>query len=129
MRFLQKLLSNRPPDDEAVLVHFQYGQECLAAFNHLRECLVSVITEKNLGIFARHELAYDHTDGFLYMYGPDADELFEAIHPILKKTSFMHKARVKMRYGDVSAHVKGRVVFIDTKGEEIWPAYNQCLTG
>jgi hypothetical protein len=38
-------------------------------------------------------------DATLYMYGQDADRLFEAVRPILKAATFMVGAKVRKRYG------------------------------
>ena len=49
--------------------------------------------------FDGNEVATDGSDGFLYMYGPDADALFGAVRPALEGAPFMRGARVTLRYG------------------------------
>lgn len=44
-------------------------------------------------------MATDGSDGFLYMYGPDADAAFGAVRSTLESVAFMRGARVKLRYG------------------------------
>lgn len=51
------------------------------------------------GEYDGHEIAVDGSDGSIYMYGPDADLLFETIRPILETTHFMRGATVVKRYG------------------------------
>ena len=41
----------------------------------------------------------DGSDGALYMYGPNADKLFEVVEPILRAVPFMSGASVTKRYG------------------------------
>ena len=62
-------------------------------YRHLSSDFVSV------GEFDGNEVAADGSDGFLYMYGPDADALFVAVRSTLEAAVFMKGARVKLRYG------------------------------
>lgn len=51
-----------------------------------------------------HEIAMDGSDGFMYIYGPSADRLFEVIEPVLKATDFMQGAEVQLRYGSADSN-------------------------
>ena len=59
----------------------------------------NVINEKKAGEYDGNEVALDYSDGMLFMYGLDAQKLFNGIKPILQKTSFMKGAKVKLRFG------------------------------
>lgn len=89
---------NRLPE-HAVLVHFAYGSTDLSRLFSLEERLEEVIAAAGVGEFDGNEVAVDGSDGTLYMYGPDADALFEAVRPTLEATDFMQGARVRLRYG------------------------------
>ena len=58
-------------------------------------------------------MAADGSDGFLYMYGPDADRLFAAVRPVLEGADFMRGARVTLRYGPPEDGVPEREVVLD----------------
>lgn len=90
------------PDDDgeqAVIVHFQYGATDLEPLSELENELRTAIDETGIGEYDGHEIAVDGSDGVLYMYGPDADRLFEAARPVMEKSSFMKGAVATVRYG------------------------------
>lgn len=89
----------KPPVQQTVVVHFLYGQEDLRPLFALVDKLDAAVKGSGLGIYAGHEIAVDRSDGYLYLYGPDADALLRAIMPILNATPFAHGAKVKLRYG------------------------------
>jgi hypothetical protein len=104
MGWLSKLFGNNAepsakPPEHAVVVHFQYGSTDLTRLFQLEEKLEAAIAAANAGELDGNEVATDGSDGFLYMYGPDADRLFEAVKPVLETSSFMKGATAKMRYG------------------------------
>ena len=98
--------------EHAVIVHFAYGSTDLGRLFELEDRLESAISAAGVGEYDGHELAVDGSDGYLYMYGPDADKLFEVIRPILKRTSFMSGAEVRKRYGPPSDGVREHVLRI-----------------
>jgi hypothetical protein len=85
--------------EHAVIVYFQYGSTDLARLFVLEEQLERAIAAAGAGEFDGNEVAADGSDGYLYMYGPNADRLFAAVRPTLERTEFMRGARVKLRYG------------------------------
>ena len=92
--------------EQAVIVRFDYGIDGLGALHDLEEKLELAITKKNVGEYDGHEIAMDYSDGFLYMYGPNAEILFQAVLPTLKETSFMKGATAKLRFGPAQEGVK-----------------------
>lgn len=98
--------------EHAVVVHFSYGSKDLSRLFALEEKLESAITKAGVGEYDGNEVAVDGSDGYLYMYGPDADRLFGVVEPILKSTPFMAGAKAKKRYGPPEAGVKESVVEI-----------------
>ena len=100
--------------EQAVVVHFQYGSTDLARLFALEDRLESALAGSSLGDYDGNEIATDGSDGFLYLYGPDADRLFQAIEPILRATPFMRGANVTKRYGPPEAGVKESKVVISS---------------
>ncbi len=88
----------------SVIIYFQYGHEELDPLHQLERKLRILLFHNNVGELDGHEIAMDSTDGFLYLYGNNAEELFKAIRPTLLETPFMHKAEVNLRFG--AAHDK-----------------------
>jgi hypothetical protein len=92
--------------EEAVIIRFQYGIKGLDSLSKLEDELEEIIETKKLGEYDGHEIAVNYSDGILYMYGPSAEKIFEAIRPILEKTSFMKGAKVTLRFGPPDDGVK-----------------------
>ncbi|HET7086627.1 MAG TPA: hypothetical protein VFI23_17810 [Rhizomicrobium sp.] len=93
------LLNQALAAEQAVIVHFRYGSRDLHRLFVLEDKLEATITRSQAGEFDGDEIATDGSDGFLYMYGPSADKLFEIVIPVLKTTDFMRGADVTRRYG------------------------------
>ncbi len=87
---------------QAVLVHLDgtglaehVYEECDLAT--LEDRLIDVIGRENLGEFDGNEIG--PTETTLYMYGPDAEKLFDAIEPDLRGYPLCQNARVVIRRG------------------------------
>jgi len=89
-----------------VIIHFQYGKEDLDPLHHLERQLEDILTDKTVGDYDGHEIATDYSDGFLYLYGDNAEQLFKKIRETLESTDFMMGARVKLRFGPPQDGVK-----------------------
>jgi hypothetical protein len=85
--------------EHAVIVQFHYGSTDLSPLFDLEQRLERAIATAKAGEFDGNEIAADGSDGYLYMYGPDADRLFAAVRATLEATDFMRGARVRLRYG------------------------------
>ncbi len=105
MGFFSKFFATKEPD-HAVIVHFHSGQADLQPLFDLEDQLVAAIEAAGVGVFDGNELAADGSDGYLYMYGPDAGLLFDTIRPILAASEIMRGASVKLRYGPPGKTVK-----------------------
>lgn len=99
-------------NDHAVVVHFAYGSTDLKKLFALEDELEKAILAAKVGEFDGNEVAVDGSNGYLYMYGTNADSLFEVIKPILEKSPFVRGAKAKLRYGpaQVGAHEKVIVI-------------------
>lgn len=85
--------------EHSVVIYFNYGKEENEPFYELSDKLRHIIEEKQLGIYDGHEIAMDNTDGSYYMYGPNAEEIFKAIKPVLDQTGFMKGATAVLTFG------------------------------
>jgi hypothetical protein len=85
--------------EHAVIVHFTYGSTDLSRLFELENKLEAAIEEAKVGEYDGNDVAVDGSDGYLYMYGANADALFEVVRPILEATEFMKGAKAKLRYG------------------------------
>jgi hypothetical protein len=104
--------ANPTTPEHAVVVHFQYGARDLQRLFALEKKLEAAIVSAGVGEFDGNDVAADGSDGYLYMYGPNADRLFETIKPILEATQFMRGAKIKLRYGPPQVGSSERVVVI-----------------
>lgn len=85
--------------EHAVIVSFTYGTTDLSPLFELEEKLEAAIAAAQAGEFDGNEVSADGSEGSLYMYGPDADRLFDVIKPVLVQSPFMVGASVTKRYG------------------------------
>lgn len=92
--------------EQAIIVTFNYGIKSLTPLHNLERELERIIEEKGVGDYDGHEIAVDYSDGFLYMYGPNVEELFEAVKSTLVSTEFLKGAEVKLRFGPPEDGVK-----------------------
>ncbi len=105
--------STPPPKrvDHAVLVNFDYiGTTDLTLLLELETKLEAAISAAKVGEFDGNEVATDGSDGTLYMYGPDADRLFDSVKPVLEGCPFMRGARITLRYGAPGANQRELVL-------------------
>ena len=56
-------------------------------------------TRRGVGELDGNEIGADGSDGNLFMYGPDADKLFEAVKPVLESADFLSEVAVRLWYG------------------------------
>jgi len=106
---------SEPAGQHAVIVHFEYGQTDLQALFTLEDELAKAISAAAAGEFDGNEVATDGSDGYLYMYGPDGDKLFDAVRPVLDSTTCMRDISVTIRYGPPENGVEQREVQIGTE--------------
>jgi hypothetical protein len=99
--------------EQAVIVRFAYGQTDLSPLYELEDKLIAAIEAADAGEFDGNEVATDGSDGSLYMYGPDADRLFEAVRPVLASATCIRQAVATIRYGPPEDGVRDRQVAID----------------
>ena len=92
--------------DHAVIVRFDYGQTNLSPLHELEDKLTDAIQSAAVGDFDGNEIAVDGSDGRFYMYGPNADRLFEVVRPLLAAATCIRNAVATIRYGPAEDAVK-----------------------
>ena len=117
MNIFNKIFGKRKPDspkvpEHAVIVYFQYGKTDIQPILDLGDALNKVIVKAGVGEYDGNEIAADGSDGSLYMYGPDADTLFNTVRPVLESVDFMRNATVRIRYGPPGNGVAEKAVKI-----------------
>jgi hypothetical protein len=90
--------SLRPPGP-VMMVHIDYYPKDLPRIRVLERRLESAIKRAGVGELGETEFHLDGNDGYLYMYGPDADRLDVAVRPILESSTLMINAEVTKHYG------------------------------
>lgn len=97
-------------EEQAVIVHFyNYGSmDDLSRLFDLQHQLEAAIEKANAGFLDGHEIAVSGSDGYYYMYGPDAEALLDAVLPLLKGTDFTRDADITVRYGPPEDGVRER---------------------
>jgi hypothetical protein len=99
--------------EQAVILHFQYGSTDLWRLFELEDRLADAIAAAKVGEIDGHEIAMDGSDGFYFMYGPDADRLLSVVLPVLKSSDFMKGAEVRRQYGPPGSNPREVVTTID----------------
>lgn len=85
--------------EHAIIIHFTYGSTNLQHVYALEDEMMRAISDAGAGEYDGHEVAQDGSDGFFYMYGPDAEALYRVISPLLAEYPFMRGAKVTLRFG------------------------------
>lgn len=101
--------------EQAVIVHFIYGAEELEPLHRLENDLIKVIDQAGVGEYDGHEIAIDSSDGFLYMYGSNAENLFKAVKPTLERADIIRNAVARLRFGPPEEGVSEIEVSIEDK--------------
>jgi hypothetical protein len=101
--------SGRQPQQQAVLVHLdgvglpdKVYEECDLAT--LEDRLIEALAQSRVGEFDGNETG--PTETTLFMYGPNAEQLFSSIESVLRAYPLCQGARVEIRAG--GPEVKGR---------------------
>jgi hypothetical protein len=101
-RFLRSKLQTQTSSlvhEQAVLIHF--ANEDLEGSTPLQLALHELLTNNEVGMFDGNEVGDDTL--VLYLYGPDAELLFQHIEPVLRADEFCRGARAVIRWGGPNA--------------------------
>lgn len=100
--------------EHAVIVSFSYAADDMEPLFDVEQQLEAAIADAGVGEFDGNDMAVDLSDGSLYMYGPDAQALFEVVRPVLARAAFLRNVRVTLRFGPPEDGVAERVEEIAT---------------
>jgi hypothetical protein len=114
LQFLDSATCDFMFQQHAVMVRFDYGQTDLARLFELEDQLTAAIEASGVGLFDGDEIVTDGSDGTLFMYGPDADKLFEAVRPILTSTTIIRNLVATLRYGPPNEGARERKISFAT---------------
>ena len=98
-----------PPEQE-VEVHFFYGSTNYQHLFALEDVLRLTVAEAGVGHYEGHDVAEDGSDGYYYLYGPDAEAIYRAIDPVLAGSTFMKGAKVTLWFGPRRWRTPKRVI-------------------
>jgi hypothetical protein len=87
--------------EQSLVVYFQYPDTGdLEPLLALEDDVADVIEQAGVGEYDGHELGLlESDDAFLFMYGPSADALFEAVRPVLEASALLRGGEATLRYG------------------------------
>jgi hypothetical protein len=84
----------------SVIVSFWYGNSNWDPFYEWEEELRDLLNDSSIGIWDGHALSENDTDGILFFYGRNAEELFKHVKPVLEKAEFMKTATALLTFGN-----------------------------
>ncbi len=85
---------------QALIVNFKYGLETTDEFHAMDGALFDHFGEEGPMMYDGHEIAVDLSDGTLFFYGPDANELLKAATPLMQEFDFLIGAECVRRIGE-----------------------------
>lgn len=98
--------------NHAMIILFQCGKVNSQQIQDLEDRLRDSIDNTEIGNIEGVDISEDGSDGYIYISGPDANQLFGATHHILTATSFLKGATVRLRYGPPKVGVKAKEIKI-----------------
>jgi hypothetical protein len=87
-------------EKHSVIISFEYGNADWDPFYDWEDELRELLSENPIGEWDGHALNDDDTDGILFLYGRNAEELFKLVKPVLEKADFMKTATALLTFGD-----------------------------
>ncbi|MBZ5662883.1 MAG: hypothetical protein LAO08_20990 [Acidobacteriia bacterium] len=100
-----------PPVQE-VEVYFSYGSTNFQHLYALEDVIRHAISDAAVGKYEGHDVSADGSDGYYYLYGPDAEAIYRVISPVLATSSFMTGATVTLWFGPRKWRTPKRVIHL-----------------
>jgi len=104
--------------EHAVIIYFNYNKQNLEPLHLLEDKLEEIVTANAVGIYDGHEITINLSNGTLFLYGPNAERLFQVVKPTLEKCEFMIGALAKLRFGPQEHGVK-EIEFVISNTENL----------
>jgi hypothetical protein len=98
--------------EHAVIVRFQYGEKSLDALQELERDLEIALEMTGVGTYDGNDMPANLSGGYLYMHGPNADELFRVVRPVLESGRFTQNSAVRLRYGPLQDGVREKKLIL-----------------
>jgi hypothetical protein len=93
-------------NSQAVIVYFfNYIDDELDKLHELDEKLSLALLQEGVGMYDGHEINMDGSDGSLYMYGENAEKIFNVVKPILEQADFTKGGVAVLRFGPIDQEV------------------------
>jgi len=86
-------------DEHSVIIHFNSGIDELDQIHKLEDKLVDCLKDSNVGWWDGHEVAMDNSEGWIFLYGRNAESLFKKVQPILENSDLMKGAIANLQFG------------------------------
>jgi hypothetical protein len=115
MGLLSKLFGARSavnggPSEQEVEIHFEYGSTIFQYVYALGDKIRIAVAEAKVGEYDGHALPADGSEGRFFVNGPDAEEIFKVIAPLLEESPLMRGATVTLYFGPRGWRTPKRVV-------------------
>jgi hypothetical protein len=108
---MKKLLKTpKKFQEHSVIIFFENGLPYPQALYETVDELFDFFDNKKEGYFDGYCTCEDDSHGWLYMYGPDADKLFEVVKPVFERTSFLKKGIVTLQYGPPGTGARHKII-------------------
>jgi hypothetical protein len=101
-------------EEHAVILHFVPATDLSTDVYELEDELNEVLTSDGLGDVDGNEIALDGSEVLIYAYGADADAMFEAMRPVLRRLGAPRDSYAIKRYG-AADNPDARQVRVDFK--------------
>jgi hypothetical protein len=95
---------------QEVEVHFEYGSTNFQYVYALGDQIQLAILEAKVGEYDGHAIPADGSEGRYFIYGPDAEAIYQVIAPVLAASPLMNGATVILRYGRRGWRTPKRVI-------------------
>ncbi|MCB0666778.1 MAG: hypothetical protein KDC80_13180 [Saprospiraceae bacterium] len=83
-----------------IIVSFNYGIDSLDPLHQLGDRLSYILDQSGDGFYDGHEIAMDDSDGSLFIYANNAENVYKLIEPVLMEVEWMSGASVFLQFGN-----------------------------
>jgi len=88
---------------QLLVVQFFYGIDNTLLLHEMEEKLINELSKQNVGEYHGYDLSSDMGEGYLFIIGENAEQLFTVSKPIMERYYFMDKSLATLRTGTESS--------------------------